>query len=390
MQSNRANPIETANKPPFIMAKLIWLLTAAVKSRKAGLIVLLALFTINCYFMLLDQQNYIVFLEHYLAPDGQISDINNVFFKVQISIALIFIFLYLIDQASIELISKRSTLSKNSIHSRYSPFPYITACIFWLLISYLPFLLLEPQTIINLIKEDGFYQNFGAAFLFISSIFFFHLFYRKKRARHSNRRNIWFLLLGLLFLLGAGEEISWGQRIFNFSTPEFMSSNIQNEFTLHNLPWFDERSEKPFYNDNGVFVSNPKTGFIEKKLTTSSLMYFFCILTLIILPILTSVNSKMRKFCISTQLPTAPVFFGLIFLTENLLNDKIQLIYQSNHIHAIQNMAWTIAEEMHMLVWATGEIHETFISFLFMTLGGWFTLNAPLKKLKTNTKQIYN
>lgn len=44
------------------------------------------------------------------------------------------------------------------------------------------------------------------------------------------------ILLGLLFIFGAGEEISWGQRIFNISTPEFfMQHNAQHETNLHNL-----------------------------------------------------------------------------------------------------------------------------------------------------------
>jgi hypothetical protein len=42
--------------------------------------------------------------------------------------------------------------------------------------------------------------------------------------------------LGLFFLVCAGEEISWGQRILGFATPEAMqSTNEQHEFNLHNL-----------------------------------------------------------------------------------------------------------------------------------------------------------
>ena len=40
----------------------------------------------------------------------------------------------------------------------------------------------------------------------------------------------------MLFLFGAGEEISWGQRILGFQTPEPLSQvNRQEEFNLHNL-----------------------------------------------------------------------------------------------------------------------------------------------------------
>ncbi|MCP4664915.1 MAG: hypothetical protein GY849_01005 [Deltaproteobacteria bacterium] len=44
------------------------------------------------------------------------------------------------------------------------------------------------------------------------------------------------LLLGLLFLFAVGEEISWGQRLFNIESSEwFQEHNAQEEMNLHNL-----------------------------------------------------------------------------------------------------------------------------------------------------------
>jgi hypothetical protein len=41
---------------------------------------------------------------------------------------------------------------------------------------------------------------------------------------------------GCVLLFGAGEEISWGQRIFGIETPEFLAeANAQKETNLHNL-----------------------------------------------------------------------------------------------------------------------------------------------------------
>ena len=43
-------------------------------------------------------------------------------------------------------------------------------------------------------------------------------------------------LLALFFFFGAGEEISWGQRIFNIESSEFFTqNNAQGETNLHNL-----------------------------------------------------------------------------------------------------------------------------------------------------------
>lgn len=47
--------------------------------------------------------------------------------------------------------------------------------------------------------------------------------------------------LALVSLLAIGEELSWGQRIVGFETPEIAGANRQGELTLHN----DARVEEP-------------------------------------------------------------------------------------------------------------------------------------------------
>jgi hypothetical protein len=47
-------------------------------------------------------------------------------------------------------------------------------------------------------------------------------------------------LLGVMFLLIVLEEISWGQRIFGWDTPDAIAQiNFQDETTLHNIESFD-------------------------------------------------------------------------------------------------------------------------------------------------------
>ena len=51
--------------------------------------------------------------------------------------------------------------------------------------------------------------------------------------------------LGCIFLLG--EEISWGQHYFNWSSPEyFQTHNRQSETNLHNMPYFNKNLLKWF------------------------------------------------------------------------------------------------------------------------------------------------
>ncbi len=47
---------------------------------------------------------------------------------------------------------------------------------------------------------------------------------------------VYLFMTGLFFFVCAGEEISWGQRILGFETPEeVLAVNEQGEFNLHNL-----------------------------------------------------------------------------------------------------------------------------------------------------------
>ncbi len=63
--------------------------------------------------------------------------------------------------------------------------------------------------------------------------------------RNLFRRSI-YILGGIAMVFVAGEEISWGQRIIGFATPDFLIDlNRQGEFNVHNIntlgPWFNFR-----------------------------------------------------------------------------------------------------------------------------------------------------
>lgn len=64
------------------------------------------------------------------------------------------------------------------------------------------------------------------------------------------------VLAGLVLLFGAGEEISWGQRVFGIETPEFLAEhNRQRETNLHNLEVYGLNLNKLiFSNLLGVFL----------------------------------------------------------------------------------------------------------------------------------------
>jgi hypothetical protein len=94
---------------------------------------------------------------------------------------------------------------------------------------------IDPNFYKMLAKEDGLIENITATCLLIISLF---LLYRLIRLWSSKNTN-WIILNILIilgFFFGFGEEISWGQRIFQIeSNSYFLEYNLQGETNLHNL-----------------------------------------------------------------------------------------------------------------------------------------------------------
>lgn len=93
-------------------------------------------------------------------------------------------------------------------------------------------------------REDGFIEYTTAIMLlFISLLSFSRLF-----KLWSVKPALWkFGVLGmaLIFLFGAGEEISWGQRIFGIESSQyFIENNAQKETNLHNMVIGDTKINK--------------------------------------------------------------------------------------------------------------------------------------------------
>ena len=69
----------------------------------------------------------------------------------------------------------------------------------------------------------------------LSSLLAFLIFLKSKKKDINSF--IWLLIAFLSFLI-AGEEISWGERIFGFSIESIKELSIQDETNFHNLPFF--------------------------------------------------------------------------------------------------------------------------------------------------------
>jgi hypothetical protein len=91
------------------------------------------------------------------------------------------------------------------------------------------------EAFMTYLKEDGLVENLTTLFLAASSGIAVWRAVKQWQAGRKVSTLTW-ALLAFLFFFAAGEEISWGQRIFSIETPEyFMEKNLQKETNLHNL-----------------------------------------------------------------------------------------------------------------------------------------------------------
>ena len=101
-------------------------------------------------------------------------------------------------------------------------------------------LLLPLETVNWLTQEDGPFEYVGALGLLVTAGLFLAGYLRLRRVDPEGRTGIWkrrsLAVLALVFLFGAGEEVSWGQRLLGIATPEGLAgNNVQNEINVHNL-----------------------------------------------------------------------------------------------------------------------------------------------------------
>lgn len=120
----------------------------------------------------------------------------------------------------------------------------------------------------ELVKEDGPVEYIQAFSFFISGVLSLIISYTLLKKFELKFIAILYLVfaLGLIFI--AGDEISWGQRLFNFTPPEIIAEdNNQNELTIHNLSAFEGSVQKGYILIGlyGSFVSLLLSQIIKTK-----------------------------------------------------------------------------------------------------------------------------
>jgi len=96
--------------------------------------------------------------------------------------------------------------------------------------------LLDPVTFTKVLaREDGIFEWLTVLALSMSFVMCVHRVIVLRAEKNAAFIGVWCFLAVVCFF-GAGEEISWGQRIFNIESSEwFKQNNAQSETNLHNL-----------------------------------------------------------------------------------------------------------------------------------------------------------
>ena len=116
----------------------------------------------------------------------------------------------------------------------------------------------DPSTLRPLSMEDHWVEYLTAVWFLLAGLL---LFITASAERNFFRRCV-YILGGMAMMFAAGEEISWGQRILGFATPDFlMHVNRQKEFNVHNVA-------------GRVFSSAYRNGTLILCMVTSAA--FFC------------------------------------------------------------------------------------------------------------------
>lgn len=196
----------------------------------------------------------------------------------------------------------------------------------------------EAITALQLIREDGPYESLGALASLAAGVTFLYLAFHAPGRDSTNEaqppRRWWYAVLGIGLITMFVEEISWGQRVLGFSTPEWLENeNRQQEFNLHNL-----------------FLFNPQYDFNWLKLLWSAGSTIY----LGLFSVVAALSRRFRTFLDRIGVPIAHWPIGVVMLGA---------------------VAWYLYETEQAAVWgnhfaghAVGETFEVVIELLFLAL----------------------
>lgn len=163
----------------------------------------------------------------------------------------------------------------------------------------------------SLYSEDHYFENVGAISFFAASAISLFAFMRAVKMRDITGIH-WiklfvYVALAMLFFFGAGEELSWGQRIFhNEGLPGSAQENIEQELKIQNL----------------AIVEN------NRFLNADTVYSLFWLGFAVAIPFVSLVWKRFKLF-VEKFVPVVYWGIGVLFLLNHLLAEIGKLIFVS-------------------------------------------------------------
>lgn len=160
---------------------------------------------------------------------------------------------------------------------------------------------ISAEKAFHFIREDGIVENVQVFSYLVSACLLIYFFIKSKsetsRYLFRTKMNWFYLLLGIYCLLILGEELSWGERIFDINTPERYKE--LGGISLHNREYL--------FTLFGINI-------------TAARIYFpFVILYFVLIPVINEYSGKMRGFFSRISLPVIPIFIAVFILLNFMI-----------------------------------------------------------------------
>jgi hypothetical protein len=178
------------------------------------------------------------------------------------------------------------------------------------------------------IREDGLAEWLTFVELLMMSIYSFTILLNFNRGSETRAaRRVW-LFMGALFLFGAMEEISWGQRILGIQSPEwFLKYNRQGETNIHNLVIY------------GVNLN---------KLVFGRILGILVAIYMLVMPILYRLNKRYKDFNNRWGIPVPQNYQILLFIIINIiLQYHLGLTKKVSELRELSNCFFFLLILMH-------------------------------------------
>jgi hypothetical protein len=195
-------------------------------------------------------------------------------------------------------------------------------------LSYLMLVAHRPLSV-WLLREDGVNEDFGAIMMLIGAGFAISAFRATRGGAHPEYQGVkraLILLLAFVLIFGAGEEVSWGQRIFGWGTPHDLAhANTQDETNLHDLRFF------------GGFLS------------ISHLSQLFWLTLAVAIPGLAAFRPRLRAR-IERYVPILPLTLSFLFVVLYVSVKFVHGVFPTGSYHGPKTAHAQIIEirEMHV------------------------------------------